>query len=79
MANKALDLLKNHDFFFEFSEDMRVVREGYEQRMQIFMELQKLPMGEAIKVIDTHVPLDARMDFLINFSLKIRNDSGLKD
>lgn len=48
--------LKNHDWFFEYSDDLRVFRAGVLERMEIVAELKKLPMAEAKELITAFAP-----------------------
>jgi hypothetical protein len=43
--------LIKHDWYFEYSDDLRVFKRGHEQKAQIIVELNKLSNVDALAMV----------------------------
>lgn len=50
------ELLKTHDWYYEFADDMSYWRPGSEQKMRILHLLKELPYAEALAIVDKYIP-----------------------
>lgn len=63
-------MLKLHDWFYDYSNDLNVYRSGLVERMEIMSELNKLPHEEGRQIILDHAPIEEqermlkRLEFL---------------
>lgn len=59
-------LFAAHDFFYEYSEDIRVFREGYQQKQRIMKLLREIPLSTARMYLD-RIPSVLRRDWSMAF------------
>jgi len=62
---QLIELLKNHDWFYEYSDDMDQWRKGDNERRFIMVELTKIPPSDLNSLLDTHVPNQALKEDMI--------------
>jgi len=60
--DKLIELLKAHDWTYEYSDDQRAFLKGFESLKRISIEMAKLPYDEAIKVYNEYAPKQFKKD-----------------
>ena len=55
-TSEIVDLLKAHDWFYEWSDDGSVFSKGHSERAKIMAVLAELPFEEAAALYDANKP-----------------------
>jgi len=64
--NKLIDLLENHDWFHDYSDDHRVYQWGHDNQIQIEKELDNLGRTkEAMEIYENAMPENYYPDFAV--------------
>lgn len=71
---KLADLLRHHDWFFEWSEDHKAFVRGSEERIQILNKLGEVPVGESMPLIYRYCPQEIFEKFMKQVHLHARKE-----
>lgn len=73
---EAKKLLKEHDWFFDYSDDMRDWRKGSQQRQAIIQSLKKVPLNKIEPLIKEYCPEELQIKWMRDIHL---NFNGIPD
>lgn len=67
---ELIELMKSHDWFYEFSDDQRTWRKGSAERTELVTRLRKVPGHELVELLKL-VPEELRTEFFLDLQKRV--------
>ena len=64
MLEKITKLMRNHDWYFEYSDDQKVWKRGWREKYEIMDLLKKIPLNE-LEIYIKLIPNDFRTKWFV--------------